>query len=309
MHVFSARAKVVSSIPGKSAEKEIFGWGNEGTLSSQQIRELPFCLSDRYPISEKVVISDVVYNQENLYHFYLDFLLPFLSLHSSEAGNPWPRLLFLDKPSEYQKNCLAFLGVDFVYRKSQATCDHLRVMRMSEGLRAKGVDHFIESVIPKIDYFSERHERLSPPDRIYIARRSRRPANQRVLTELASKFGYVKVFFEDLTFLQQISVSRNARHWLADHGAGLVHMIWGTPESLVEIVPWTVEGKPFGDGCFEDLLYRLNPTAGYHAVLGNSPKKSDVGFQKHWAKAKFHKTFGVDPRFVENALARIHESA
>lgn len=293
VHVLSGRAKIITSIPEKQTPTKIFGWGDGGQLSEQQIREMPLFFFKTRLIPKNLVISDSVKNQDNLYHFYLDDLLPFLLLKKKFSWSENFRLVFLEKPTRYQRNLLSLMQVEYVYRWRQAACSHLTVMRLSNSLVEESIADFRHSSAAKLEDSCENPRLGKFSARVYLARRHRRPDNQILLERLAKGFGYQKLFFEDLSFSDQIFLGKNTKHWLADHGAGLVHMIWGTPESLIEIVPVTAEGTSFGGGCFKNLLSEVNSSAKYHEIRG-SPLV--VGENR----------FIADLSKVKNALQSIH---
>ncbi len=65
------------------------------------------------------------------------------------------------------------------------------------------------------------------PARIYISRRNarcRRIVNEQELFQELEKYGFVKLYLEDLSVVEQLSKFRDARAIIAPHGAGLVNM-------------------------------------------------------------------------------------
>ena len=74
--------------------------------------------------------------------------------------------------------------------------------------------------------------------RVYIARkldRRRNLKNLAVIETLLDQAGFVKIFPEDLTFLEQIAVMRQAEVIVGVHGSALFNAIWAPPGTRVGV--------------------------------------------------------------------------
>jgi hypothetical protein len=74
------------------------------------------------------------------------------------------------------------------------------------------------------------------PKRIYISRGksgSRRPSNEEELERILFYFGFEKVCLEDLEFLQQVNLFKNATAIFSQHGAGLTNLVFASPGTKV----------------------------------------------------------------------------
>ncbi len=66
-------------------------------------------------------------------------------------------------------------------------------------------------------------------ERIYISRanqHSRKISNESEVRELLKEYGFTVVFFENMTFADQVSVIRNATHVVSSHGANLTNILF-----------------------------------------------------------------------------------
>jgi len=260
--ITSSRSKVLSAFSTQSKSHTVFGWGPGGELHQKQNASLPLLLSGQPLETSNVVISDSIFDQRNLYHFYLHLILPFIKKLKDGALQSDSKLLLLEETNLYQKNLMALLNVNYVVRLRSARCNSVAVIHITPKLIRESVSNFISSFD-----FKPRPIDRDPTKRVYLARRIRRPSNQVEVSELAKRYGYQTLFFEDLDFEAQLDVSRTTSHWLADHGAGLVHIIWSYPLSLVEMVP-PVDSGQFGSGCYMELLAMVDEGAEYASIDG-----------------------------------------
>jgi hypothetical protein len=81
------------------------------------------------------------------------------------------------------------------------------------------------------DAFLVKASGKNPSRRIYISRGksgSRRVTNEPELEGLLSEFGFEKIYLEDLGFLEQVEVFKNAATIFSQHGAGLTNLVFAT---------------------------------------------------------------------------------
>lgn len=75
------------------------------------------------------------------------------------------------------------------------------------------------------------------PERLYVARkipeRPRKVTNEVELMKLLKRFGFHKVYMEELPLREQIGLASSARAMVGPHGAGMVHALFMPERSLV----------------------------------------------------------------------------
>lgn len=112
--------------------------------------------------------------------------------------------------------------------------------------------------------------------RLFIARREsaivRRVTNQQDVESLLAEYGFKTIYFEDMSFREQVTLSTYCEVMVAPHGAGLSHALFMDENSLV------VEFFPFDRqqscDCFETLS--LIPSHRYVALESKVPREGDI---------------------------------
>lgn len=162
-------------------------------------------------------------------------------------------------------------------------------------------------LLPSLQYLQFDRWLDNTPKKIFISRRNtRRVRNETELQERLSHLGFQRLFFEDLSIVEQWSVTRNAREIVAIHGAALGTLAFKVcggelDFNLVEL---------FGSG------FVVNPFRKYCAVI--SPLASWVGCRgriepsvvrdidtKGFEKSHAFDSFEISTEGVEAAL-KIH---
>jgi hypothetical protein len=297
VRVFDPRARIVTSIDPEKGKFIAHGWGEKGTLTEKQVERLPLLVRKRKMMKGTFLITDFVANPENLYHFYLHNILPVFFVQRKLRLENAPLLLLKD-PTRYQKQLLKYLGIKSVTLRKQAVCEELLAIRTSDSSVAEYLGYFRNSPERREVASENSGKQIKRYRRVYLARRTRRPSNQSAVSKIARKFGYQKIYMEDLSFFDQIALGSTVEDWLVDHGAGLIHAIWGTPESVVEILPPTASGVPFGSRCFEPLLRELNSAASYLPITG-VPRTSGSARNDAWIP------FSAPIQEIESALGLV----
>ncbi len=86
-------------------------------------------------------------------------------------------------------------------------------------------------------------------ERIYISRAKasrRKPVNEIELEAVLENFGFKSVVMEDLSFIEQMCLIRNAKYLIGLHGAGLANMVMLQPgASVLELSPRVNSVKQF----------------------------------------------------------------
>lgn len=110
------------------------------------------------------------------------------------------------------------------------------------------------------------------PRRLYISRRKargRRVLNEDEILAVLSKFGFVEVVAEDLSFSEQVSLFSHCEYLIGIHGAGLTNMLCmpsgsrviellAKKNGLVDLRPNTLSLRY--DNCYIELAEALNHT-------------------------------------------------
>ena len=109
------------------------------------------------------------------------------------------------------------------------------------------------------NYYQSRGSRVSSwSDRIYVSRgkaKKRKIVNEDGVISLLKDYSFDTVYFEDLSFENQVSVSANAKYLISNHGSGLTNMLFMRSGSSV------LELRKEGDAknnCFFSLASALN---------------------------------------------------
>lgn len=136
------------------------------------------------------------------------------------------------------------------------------------------------------------------PERVFLARRGqRRLINEESLEALLVRYGFRKVYFEDIPIGEQWSWLRNARQVVAVHGAGMGALLFSRPDiKVVEL---------FHPGFVNDIFRNMTNAMGgdWCGVTGRITKdtieKLDYTGNPH---AVAMDSFEIDPSTVQCAL-------
>ena len=272
--VVSARGKHVLLSKEEGRHQCVLGLGEGGDLSRKQRGELPTRIArSSLEVAHPVAISDAIYPTGNIYHLYVNEMLPYLFLTRMGLLDKRTSLLVVGGPTEYQKSLMGLLDIPWVEAPPGAVLKDVTVMHQSPSLTRSAVQHFRtfrRSVLLRHDLPVNAED----GERLYIARRHRFPRQQPLIAKVAASFGYKLVFLEDLSFRDQIAITAGSAHWIADHGAAEVHLLWATLSSLIEITPRNANGSLIGSDCYGSLLSDVTPQALYNVIPGTTPVKS-----------------------------------
>lgn len=131
----------------------------------------------------------------------------------------------------------------------------------------------------RTELISALHPEPAPATRrIYAARAIggvRTIVNEAEVDVLLQEFDFEKIYFEQLTFVQQISLMRHTAVFLGVHGAGMTNMLFLQDEAVViELL-----NEVYGDLCYYrlasclDLTYFCAPSSGINQHVAN---QSDI---------------------------------
>jgi len=145
--------------------------------------------------------------------------LPHLSLLLPERAKKVP---FIQDSLAY----FPFKDVVYIPEKRLTQAPNLWV---TSYLHSIGLYH--RSLLEKVRHFLwEKTSHISSPfgRRVYVSRakaRARKVINEVEIIPILKEFGFDIVFFEDLTFSQQVACMRNTSHFVTLHGAALTNIL------------------------------------------------------------------------------------
>lgn len=250
---------------GAVIQETVVNWGRfldqEGLTN---VTEMPSLSS----ITGKIAVI-ACKNPDYYYHWLFDVLT---RLHLLQCAD-----------IEYDKLCVHITGLPFQKETlSLMGIDESKMIFSDSSLYLEADELIIPSYpalpgyVPQwsCDFLRETflgHELLkSPPKqdlKIYISRekaRNRKIINEPDLWDLLERKGFIKVYLEDLTVIEQAKLFQKASIVIAQHGSGLSNLVFCQPDTrLVEIF-----GPNFINPCFWRLahLMKLRPSS----VLGSS---------------------------------------
>lgn len=131
----------------------------------------------------------------------------------------------------------------------------------------------IKPVLSKVKNYSQR---------IFISRKKahwRRVINENEVFVALQKLGFVRIFLEDLSIFDQISLMENAQFIVSTHGAGLTNLAFCKPNtSVLEIFPGGAFTTPFEESDEFSLYARISKFRGvnHYYLLGRACKSEFV---------------------------------
>lgn len=137
--------------------------------------------------------------------------------------------------------------------------------------------------------------KLKKESKIFIARKqhiSRRPYNEDELWSIAERYGFVKVYPEDLTFLEQVYIFNNCKYLIANAGAALTNILFMGENSQILY-------------CVSNLNREFNHFTTLAKIV-NSNVRFITGEQKN--KYDLHGYFNVNLSQFENQLFQMLKS-
>lgn len=141
---------------------------------------------------------------------------------------------------------------------------------------------YSKETIEKVsEYLLSYKDKGAYPKKIFISRKStkRRAYNEAELWEVAEKYGFVKVYPEELSIAQQMALFNNAKTIIAANGAALSNLIFcSTGSKLIMLCSGTLAVRvfaplmPIKSGSLEMLL-PVKASKGYQNTFEISPKE------------------------------------
>lgn len=138
-------------------------------------------------------------------------------------------------------------------------------------------------------------------DKIFLARRApRNLQNQAEVDEIIAGFGYEKIFMEDYSLRDQMSLAAQAKHVVALHGAAMSLLLLNSKmDSVVEIFPPHVYHQMY-PACLGQRVGR------YEQII---PDFDCRVAHSGWDAILYYKNrpFSIDTHLLQALLAEIHE--
>mgnify|MGYP003547088335 CR=1 FL=1 len=175
------------------------------------------------------------------YHWMFDILPRLELLRRSEVKFKeidWFVVNSLSKP--YQQETLNLLGIDKDKiiesdRHSHIQASELIVPSFPGYLDwvPEGTIKFLrETFLPQINS----NQNNQNHSKIYVSRaraKNRRLVNELEVSQLLTKLGFVTVFLEEMSFLEQVKTFANAKMIVSPHGSGLTNLVFCSPHTQV----------------------------------------------------------------------------
>ncbi len=179
----------------------------------------------------------------NYYHFITDLV------DCLATGPKWPILLPENMPRHYV-DFLHFCNFPTLFLPPKVYRVENLLIPPYNGWSVKKVVGIRQFILQKLP------ESLSsqPSRRIYISRKlvqKRHLRNEEEFWPYLEKYGFEKIYLENLSVVDQIQLIRNTSHLIAPHGSGLINLIFSSYHTkILEIRP-TVSSGQF---CYEQLF-------------------------------------------------------
>jgi capsular polysaccharide biosynthesis protein len=237
----------------------------------------------------------------NYYHWIID-LLPRLALIKSatESFDSFAQILVNGSRAPYEQASMNALGVP-----GEKTCyvdanDRFQI----ENATIPSMDHFSKTIAPwKIKFLRTLGESIPARSRItskriYISRRRaavRRVLNEKDFERILRNAGFVSIEIESLSWPEQVALFSNAEVILAPHGAALVNVAFGEPETLIAEI-----GTRAG---YKEFYLRLAASAGLrYRFVEAAPQVVARGSSK---RAVENEDMIVDPKTLRDFLSEL----
>jgi len=170
----------------------------------------------------------------NYYHWHIFALKKLVIL--KEAGLLKDSLLFL--PRRYLTCSFALTSLEkFGVKKEQ-----IIFLRKRSNIKAREIafvkaPHRVPSAIISMRKILLKNvQKISGHKRIFISRQKQKLRfieNENEVMQLLAHYGFEKIYMEDLSYEQQISICANAKYIVGPHGAGLANLLFAREDASV----------------------------------------------------------------------------
>jgi|688.fasta_scaffold149881_1 hypothetical protein len=175
-------------------------------------------------LSEKVKNTSINLPDNGYYHFVIEDLPRFFEVFRNQQFNQ----VIIGSKSNYILETLDFLKVEnFVSKKYPVHCDKLLFSEKNIGGIFTKLDH------TELQSFSSEIKPSSSNQILFIDRKNKQKGylerGLKYADLIANKFknfDITRVFLEDLSLIEQISLFKSSKLVIGFHGAGLANMVW-----------------------------------------------------------------------------------
>ena len=175
-------------------------------------------------LSEKVKNTSVNLPDNGYYHFVIEDLPRFFEVFRNQQFNQ----VIIGSKSNYILEALNFLKIEnYVVKKYPVYCDELVFSEKNIGGIFTKLDH------AELKNFSSEIKPSSSNQILFIDRKNKQKGFLErglkyadVIANLFQNFDTTRVYLEDLSLIEQISLFKSAKLVIGFHGAGLANMVW-----------------------------------------------------------------------------------
>ena len=175
-------------------------------------------------LSEKVKNTSINLPDNGYYHFVIEDLPRFFEVFRNQQFNQ----VIIGSKSNYILEALNFLKIEnYVVKKYPVYCDELVFSEKNIGGIFTKLDH------AELKNFSSEIKPSSSNQILFIDRKNKQKGFLErglkyadVITNLFQNFDTTRVYLEDLSLIEQISLFKSAKLVIGFHGAGLANMVW-----------------------------------------------------------------------------------
>jgi len=175
-------------------------------------------------LSEKVKNTSVNLPDNGYYHFVIEDLPRFFEVFRNQQFDQ----VIIGSKSNYILEALNFLKIEnFVVKKYPVHCDALIFSEKNIGGIFTKLDHV------ELKNFSSEIKPSSSNQILFIDRKNKHKGFLErgmkyadVINNLFQNFDITRVYLEDLSLIEQISLFKSAKLVIGFHGAGLANMVW-----------------------------------------------------------------------------------
>jgi len=175
-------------------------------------------------LSEKVKNTSVNLPDNGYYHFVIEDLPRFFEVFRNQQFDQ----VIIGSKSNYILETLNFLKIEnFVIKKYPVQCDELVFSEKNIGGIFTKLDHI------ELKNFSREIKPSNSNQILFIDRKNKQKGFLErglkyadVITNLFQNFDTTRVYLEDLSLIEQISLFKSAKLVIGFHGAGLANIVW-----------------------------------------------------------------------------------
>jgi hypothetical protein len=200
----------------------------------------------QFPANKKYLLVYDNWSWNNYFHWVIDSLCRVQLLHEHVKENF--TLIIPQEAPGYVTESLAYFGItDIVYlpKNSKTYLKNLYTMNYAAwsgqqhpAVLSGMVKHLLEK-IPEVPGGNNR--------RVYVSRsraRSRKISNEHDVIALLVQLNFDVVYFEDLSFREQVALMQNTKYFVSSHGANMTNLIWMNNQNARILELLRNEGRP-----------------------------------------------------------------